>query len=108
MSITVVRDAGSFVRARVVSAGETNRHDLELDIVHETAPPTSDLRHRPPPSRSRVFFLRSDEMWDTPYAFEKKEDFTCALGRGAKTNALFLVSHWLSKPFPTRWAICSA
>jgi hypothetical protein len=40
----------------------------------------------------------TDEMWDTPYSFAKKEDFTCALGRGNKANALFLVNHWLSNP----------
>ena len=41
----------------------------------------------------------ADEMWDTPYSFEKRSDFTCALGRGQKTNSLFLVNHWLSRPF---------
>lgn len=41
----------------------------------------------------------ADELWDTPYAFEKKEDFTCALLRGAKSNPLFLVNHWLGRPF---------
>ena len=41
----------------------------------------------------------ADEMWDTPYSFMKKEEFTCALGRGTKTNALFLVNHWLGRPF---------
>ena len=41
----------------------------------------------------------ADEMWDTPYSFAKKEDFSCALGRGSKSNALFLVNHWLSNPF---------
>jgi hypothetical protein len=40
-----------------------------------------------------------DEMWDTPYSFTKKEDFSCALGRGSKSNSLFLVNHWLSNPF---------
>jgi hypothetical protein len=40
-----------------------------------------------------------DEMWDTPYAFMNQADFTCALGRGAKSNALFLVNHWLGRPF---------
>ena len=38
-------------------------------------------------------------MWDTPYSFTKKEDFSCALGRGSKSNALFLINHWLSNPF---------
>ena len=41
----------------------------------------------------------ADEMWDTPYSFEKQADFTCALGRGQKANALFLVNHWLGRPF---------
>ena len=41
----------------------------------------------------------ADEMWDTPYSFAKKEDFTCALGRGSATNALFLVNHFLGNGF---------
>jgi hypothetical protein len=40
----------------------------------------------------------TDEMWDTPYSFMNQADFTCALGRGAKSNALFLVNHWLGRP----------
>ena len=38
-------------------------------------------------------------MWDTPYSFMTEADFTCALGRGQKSNALFLVNHWLGRPF---------
>jgi hypothetical protein len=41
----------------------------------------------------------TDEMWDTPYAFQKKEDFNCSVLRGQKSNALFLVNHWLGRPF---------
>jgi len=41
----------------------------------------------------------ADEMWDTPYSFEKQADFTCARGRGQQANALFLVNHWLGRPF---------
>ncbi len=41
----------------------------------------------------------ADEMWDTPYSFAKKEDFTCALGRGAATSSLFLVNHFLGNGF---------
>jgi hypothetical protein len=50
-------------------------------------------------TRAYLHRAYADEMWDTPYAFEKQADFTCALGRGQKTNALFLVNHWLSRPF---------
>jgi hypothetical protein len=41
----------------------------------------------------------ADEMWDTPYSFETQADFTCALGRGQKSSSLFLVNHWLGRPF---------
>jgi hypothetical protein len=41
----------------------------------------------------------TDEMWDTPYSFAKKEDFTCGVLRGQTSNALFLVNHWLGRPF---------
>ncbi|MDB4936875.1 MAG: putative integral rane protein [Labilithrix sp.] len=41
----------------------------------------------------------TDEMWDTPYSFMNASEFTCALGRGAKANTLFLVNHWLGRPF---------
>jgi hypothetical protein len=37
-------------------------------------------------------------VWDTPYSFEKKEDFTCALGRGVAGSPIFLVNHWLGRP----------
>ncbi|HSO32372.1 MAG TPA: hypothetical protein VLT33_07650 [Labilithrix sp.] len=41
----------------------------------------------------------ADEMWDTPYSFAKKEDFTCALGRGDASHSLFLVNHFLGNGF---------
>lgn len=34
-------------------------------------------------------------IWDTPYTFRSTADFTCALNRGDRGNALFLVNHWL-------------
>ncbi len=40
--------------------------------------------------------------FDTPYSFERPEDFTCDVLRGRARNDLFLVNHWLSTPFPTR------
>lgn len=49
-----------------------------------------------PPYLHRAYV---DEMWDTPYSFAKKEDFTCALGRGVATNPLFLVNNFLGKGF---------
>ena len=35
-------------------------------------------------------------VWDTPYVFPSASSFSCALNRGAKTNSLFLVNHWLN------------
>ena len=40
------------------------------------------------------------EMFDTPYSFEKQSDFSCKLGRGRAGSPLFLVNHWLGRPFP--------
>lgn len=37
---------------------------------------------------------------DTPYTFQKKEDFTCSLNRGAVNDPLFLVNHWLGGGIP--------
>lgn len=81
--------------------------------THAKGAPWPTLREMIDAGKRAVLFLETgggtpaylhrayaDEMWDTPYAFEKKEDFSCALGRGAKANALFLVNHWLSRPFP--------
>jgi hypothetical protein len=34
--------------------------------------------------------------WDTPYTFSQPSDFSCALNRGSRSNALFLLNHWLS------------
>ncbi|MBX3187152.1 MAG: hypothetical protein KF819_09060 [Labilithrix sp.] len=38
-------------------------------------------------------------IWDTPYAFESQATFSCQKNRGATTSPLFLMNHWLSKPF---------
>lgn len=35
-------------------------------------------------------------MWDTPYDFPTIASFSCGLNRGAKTNPLYLVNHWLN------------
>lgn len=80
--------------------------------VHAKGTPWPTLRELVDTDKRVVVFLEKgggapaylhraydDEMWDTPYSFTKKEEFSCALGRGAKTNALFLVNHWLSNPF---------
>jgi hypothetical protein len=80
--------------------------------VHAKGTPWPTLRELIDTNKRVVVFLEqgggtpaylhrayADEMWDTPYSFTKKEDFSCALGRGSKSNALFLVNHWLSNPF---------
>lgn len=36
-----------------------------------------------------------DVAWDTPYTFRSESEFTCALNRGSRDNALFLTNHWL-------------
>lgn len=36
-----------------------------------------------------------DVAWDTPYTFRGESEFTCALNRGSRDNALFLINHWL-------------
>jgi hypothetical protein len=102
---------------------ETYVSDADLDEVvrasgfgdyvytHPKGAPWPTLREMIDTNKRLVLFLETgggtppylhrgyqDEMWDTPYSFEKQADFTCALGRGAKDNALFLVNHWLSKP----------
>ncbi|MEA2752908.1 MAG: hypothetical protein QOI41_7051 [Myxococcales bacterium] len=80
--------------------------------VHPKGAPWPTLRELIDTNKRVVVFLEqgggtpaylhrayADEMWDTPYSFTKKEEFSCALGRGSKSNALFLVNHWLSNPF---------
>ncbi len=37
---------------------------------------------------------------DTPYTFAKATEFNCKLNRGARTNSLFLVNHWIGDPLP--------
>ncbi len=33
--------------------------------------------------------------WDTPYSFKSIDDFTCDENRGSRSNALFLLNHWV-------------
>jgi hypothetical protein len=40
----------------------------------------------------------ADHLWDTPYAAQTADDFSCDLLRGSKDHALFLVNHFLSRP----------
>lgn len=47
---------------------------------------------RPPPA---WFHHVWDVAWDTPYDFANETEFSCALNRGSRDNALFLVNHWL-------------
>ncbi|MCB9506400.1 MAG: hypothetical protein H6698_00715 [Myxococcales bacterium] len=37
---------------------------------------------------------------DTPYSFERPEDFSCAVNRGAADRPLRLLNHWISDPLP--------
>lgn len=52
---------------------------------------------QPPPD----WYLNAWEHFsDTPYSFDRVEDFSCALNRGQQDNALFLINHWTG-PIPT-------
>lgn len=42
-----------------------------------------------------------DVAWDTPYTWYTAEEFDCSLNRGAMSNDLFLINHWLSTEFDT-------
>jgi hypothetical protein len=41
-----------------------------------------------------------DLMQETPYTFDSAAQFNCAPNRGASTNPLLLVNHWLRAPGP--------
>jgi len=47
----------------------------------------------PPPAWAHHVW---DLAWDTPYTFHSQDEFSCALGRGAQDNPLFLINHWIS------------
>jgi hypothetical protein len=49
-----------------------------------------------------------DMLQDTPYDFAEPREFSCALGRGAAANPLFMVNHWISVDPPTRAAAAGA
>jgi len=38
---------------------------------------------------------------DTPYSFEEVADLSCAVNRGAPSNPLLLLNHWIADPFPS-------
>lgn len=49
----------------------------------------------PPPS----WYLHLwDEAWDTPYSFKNVGEFSCDENRGSRSNALFLLNHWVENP----------
>jgi hypothetical protein len=37
-------------------------------------------------------------VWDTPYSFTSASEFSCRLNRGATSNPLFLLNHWIGNP----------
>ena len=53
---------------------------------------------QPPPAWYHHFY---DLAWDTPYTFKSVSEFSCAQNRGVRTNALFLLNHWIENPFPS-------
>ena len=53
---------------------------------------------QPPPAWYHHFY---DLAWDTPYTFKSVSEFSCAENRGMRTNALFLLNHWIENPFPS-------
>ncbi len=75
--------------ARWPTLGALVEADTRLVVGAESAgPPPAWLHHA------------WDVMWDTPYSFERPEDFSCACSRGcpSRQGQLFLVNHWLSTP----------
>jgi len=51
----------------------------------------------PPPYYHHVW----DLTWDTPYTFHSIDEFNCSLNRGATSNDLFLVNHWVGSVIDT-------
>ena len=51
----------------------------------------------PPPAWYHRFY---DLAWDTPYTFRTASEFSCRQNRGTRTNALFLLNHWIENPLP--------
>ena len=52
----------------------------------------------PPPA----WYHHAWDLWfDTPYSFDSIDAFSCELNRGAETNPLFLMNHWISNPLST-------
>ncbi len=56
-------------------------------------------RGRPPPAYYHHVW---DVAWDTPYSFQAVDDFSCDENRGSRSNALFLLNHWLEAPLATK------
>lgn len=72
--------------------GELIAADTRLVVSAEASGPPPDWYHH-----------AWDLFWDTPYDFSAADEFNCDLNRGAITNPLFLVNHWLG-PLPTEEA----
>jgi hypothetical protein len=56
-------------------------------------------RGRPPPA---WYHHAWDLLWDTPYTFRSRDDFSCRLNRGSRDHALFLLNHWIENPLATQ------
>jgi hypothetical protein len=69
--------------------GEMIDHGTRLVVTAENG--------RPPP---RWFHHVWDVAFDTPYSFHAPGEFSCRLNRGAATNDLFLVNHWINTSPP--------
>ncbi len=103
---------------------ETNVADADLDevlrasgiaeraFVHAPGAPWPTLQELIDTDKRVVIFVEkgggtppylhpafTGNVWDTPYSFEKKEDFSCRLNRGKAGDPLFLVNHWIG-PVP--------
>ncbi|MBS2011343.1 MAG: hypothetical protein JST00_00415 [Deltaproteobacteria bacterium] len=84
----------------------------ELAFTHVAGQPWPTLRSMIEGGKRLVVFLEKGggapaylhpayegEMFDTPYSFQSQSDFSCRLGRGKAGSPLFLVNHWLGRPF---------
>lgn len=83
----------------------------EYAFTHAKGAPWPTLREMIAANKRLVVFVESgggspawlhpaftDNIRDTPYSFEQASQFSCSLNRGAATDPLFLVNHWLGRP----------
>lgn len=71
--------------------GKMVENDTRLLVTAESAGPPPDWYQH-----------AWDLYFDTPYDFASTDEFRCDLNRGATSNPLFLINHWVENPLPSR------